>query len=44
MKADFDKQLEEANNTLKEAQNKISSFDETVSSLTQKQKLLRTSF
>lgn len=36
MKADFDRQLEEANNTLKEAQNKISSYDETVSSLTQR--------
>lgn len=36
LKADFDKQLEEANKTLKEAQDKISSFDETVSSLTQR--------
>lgn len=36
LKADFDKQLEEANKTLKEAQNKISSYDETVSSLTQR--------
>ena len=35
LKADFDNQLEEEK-TLKEAQNKISSYDETVSSLTQR--------
>lgn len=36
MKADFDKQLDEANKTVKEANEKLSTFDETVSNLTQR--------
>ena len=36
MKADFGKQLEEANKQLKEAQDKIKSFDTTVSELTKR--------
>lgn len=36
MKADFEKKLEEANKTVKEAQEKLSSHDQTVSELTQR--------
>ena len=36
MKADFKKQLEEANKSVKDAQDKLSSFDKTVSELTQR--------
>ena len=36
MKADFEKELQEANKKVEEAQKKLSSFDETVSNLTQR--------
>ena len=36
MKADFEKKLEETNKTVKEAQEKLSSYDQTVSELTQR--------
>ena len=36
MKADFEKKLEEANKTVKEAHEKLSSHDQTVSELTQR--------
>lgn len=36
MKADFKKQLEDANKTVKEAQDKLKSFDTTVSELTKR--------
>lgn len=36
LKADFDKQLQEANKLVKETQDKLSTFDETVSNLTKR--------
>lgn len=36
LKADYDKQLEDANKLVEEANNKLSTFDETVSNLTQR--------
>lgn len=36
LKADYDKQLEDANKLVKEANQKLSTFDETVSNLTQR--------
>lgn len=36
LKADFDKQLQDANKLLKETQDKLSTFDETVSNLTKR--------
>lgn len=36
LKADYDKQLEEANKLVEEANQKLSTFDETVSNLTQR--------
>lgn len=36
LKADFDKQLQDANKLMKETQDKLSTFDETVSNLTKR--------
>lgn len=36
LKADYDKQLQDANNLVEEANKKLSTFDETVSNLTQR--------
>ena len=43
MKADYEKKLEEANKTVKEAQDKIKGIDQTVSELTQRAEKAETS-
>lgn len=43
MKADFKKQLEDANKTVKEAEDKLKNFDSTVSELTKRAEVAETS-